>query len=174
MENKELLPLLEEIKQQNMERFNEVYALFERLLICFCFRLGDDDAMQELTLFLLELIDSLDTGKFERDESQTVKRYIAVSLRNRYIALSRQRSNIRMMSNELYEGLAVNLPEAEQIELRQALKRLPDKERLVIAYRYFYGYSTQEIARRLCMTRQGVNRIKKRGLMMLKKQLRFQ
>ena len=170
MKNRELLPLLKEIQEQNMTHFAEVYAVFERLLACFRFRLKEDDAMQDLTLFLLELIYSLDTDKFIADDSEAIKRYIAVCLRNRYIALSKQKNVYRMMSGELYEGLAADLPCEEQIELKYALRRLPDKQRLVIVYRYFYGYSIEEIANRLSVTRQAANQLKKRGLAALKKE----
>ena len=168
MNNREMLPILKEIKQQNMSRFGEIFAEFERLLACFRFRLKDDDATQELTLFFLELLTSIDTDKFVSDESEALRRYIAVCLRNRYIALSKRQSAYRAMCGELYEGLASDMLSEEKIELKHALRRLPDKQRLVIVYRYLYGYSIEEIAALLCITRQAANQLKKRGLSTLK------
>ena len=174
MTNRELLPLLREIKQQKMARFNEVFSVFERLLACFRYRLGDDDAMQELTLFLLELIYAIDTDQFAEDDSEALKRYIAVALRNRYILLSKQRDLYRRMSNELNDGFGESPLSEEQIVLKHALRRLPEKQRLVIVYRYYYGYSIEEIADMLAITRQGANQLKNRGLATLKKYCAFE
>lgn len=168
MNNREMLPILKEIQQQNMSRFGEIFSEFERLLARFRFRLNDDDASQELTLFFLELLTSMDTDKFMEDESEGLKRYIAVCLRNHYIALSKRQSAYRMMCDELYEGLASDMLSEEKIELKHALRRLPDKQRLVIVYRYLYGYSIEEIAALLSVTRQAANQLKKRGLKSLK------
>lgn len=67
-------------------------------------------------------------------------------------------------------------PEQDQTtlktELRDALSHLPEKQRDVIRYAYFYGYSVSEIGEAMQISRQAVNQIKKRALGELKKILK--
>ncbi len=168
MKNKELLPIVQEIQQRDMRHFPEFYAAFEKLIRCYGVRFSDDDAAQELTVFLLELVYSLDCDQFLPDDSEALKRYIAVAIRNRYIALSKQRQAHEKMANELLEGMGAFSMNEDSLVLRNALRELPDKQRLAVTYHYVYGYSDREIADRLRITRQAVNRLKNRGLAFLR------
>lgn len=46
--------------------------------------------------------------------------------------------------------------------------RLTELQRKVIVYRYIYGYSEQEIAQKLKISRQAVNRAKNRGIKVIR------
>ena len=90
--NKELLAIAEEIKNKDMSHFKELYDNFGALIHHFEIKLGYVDAGQELTVFLLELIYSLNTDRFLPDDSEEFNRYIVASIRNKYIALSKKKS----------------------------------------------------------------------------------
>ena len=96
--NAEIITIAEKIKNKEMSRFGEIYQAFAGLIHHYEIKLGYDDAEQELTVFLLELIYTLDTDRFLPDDSESLHRYIAASLRNKYIALSKRARRARRLS----------------------------------------------------------------------------
>lgn len=169
MSNRELLKIIGEIKNCDMRRFSELYEAFEMLIRHFERKSDFDDAAEELTLFLLELIYSVDTDKFFPDGSQSLNRYIAVSLRNRYIQLSKKRGKHISELGEMYDGImGYSFEPEENLLLKEGLALLSERQRTAVLMRHIYGYSDAEIADRLGITRQAVNRLEARGLKTLK------
>ena len=81
------------------------------------------------------------------------------------------------LQQELSEGLTLEsmVPaenEEEQLlqtlELRQAIEMLPDKERIIIALRYFRAYTQQECAAVVKVSQVQVSRLEKRALRRLR------
>ena len=152
-----------------MSRFGEFYDVFSVLIRHFENKADFEDASSELSLFLLELIYSLDTDKFIPDSSEALKRYIAVSLRNRYIALSKRKAARRCEIACLEENTASTvLNQDERLALREGLRLLSGQQRKAVVLRHIYGFSDAEIADRLGITRQAVNRLGSRGLKTLR------
>lgn len=173
MFNKILIKTVKEIQNQDMSHFSELYGVFEKLLRFYEKKLGYDDAGQELTLFLLELLYGLDTDKFMPDDTESLKRYIAVSVRNQYILLSKRNQRYALTCNELYDNLGHYSVEPDDgITLAEGLKLLSERQRLAVAYRYIYGFSDVEIADMLSVSRQAVNRLESRGLAVLREYYR--
>lgn len=169
MSNKDLLEIIWEIKKRDMRRFGELYEAFEMLIRHFERKSDFDDAAEELTLFLLELVCSINTDKFFPDGSQSLNRYMAVSLRNRYIQLSKKRGKHISELGKKYDGIMGYFLEPEEnLLLKEGLALLSERQRTAVLLRYIYGYSDAEIADRLGITRQAVNRLEARGLKTLK------
>ncbi len=60
----------------------------------------------------------------------------------------------------------------ERISLRQAVDRLPERERMVIQLRYFHGLTQERVAKVLSVSQVQVSRIEKKALGNLKNLLR--
>lgn len=60
----------------------------------------------------------------------------------------------------------------ERISLRQAIKRLPDKERMVVSMRYFHGLTQQRVSTILGVSQVQVSRLEKRAINLLKEFMR--
>ena len=167
--NSEIIKIIKEIQSNDMSRFGELYDVFSVLIRHFDYKSDFEDASSELSLFLLELIYSLDTDKFISDGSEALKRYIAVSLRNRYIALSKRKAARRCEIACLEENTASTvLNQDERLALKEGLRLLSAQQRKAIVLRHIYGFSDAEIADRLGITRQAVNRLGSRGLKTLR------
>lgn len=167
--NSEIIKIIKEIQSNDMSRFGEFYDVFSVLIRHFENKADFEDASSELSLFLLELIYSLDTDKFIPDSSEALKRYIAVSLRNRYIALSKRKAARRCEIACLEENTASTvLNQDERLALREGLRLLSGQQRKAVVLRHIYGFSDAEIADRLGITRQAVNRLGSRGLKTLR------
>ncbi len=167
--NSEIIKIVKEIQSNDMSRFGELYDAFSVLIRHFENKADFEDASSELSLFLLELIYSLDTDKFIPDSSEALKRYIAVSLRNRYIALSKRKAARRCEIACLEENIASTvLNQDERLALREGLRLLSGQQRKAVVLRHIYGFSDAEIADRLGISRQAVNRLGSRGLKTLR------
>ena len=59
----------------------------------------------------------------------------------------------------------------EKIALREAVDRLPERERMTILLRYFKGLTQQQTARILLVSQVQVSRLERRGLQHLREQL---
>ena len=56
MYNIELIPLIKDFQNGKHEQFDILYKAFEKLLIHYANQLKDDDLLQELSGFLVELL----------------------------------------------------------------------------------------------------------------------
>ena len=70
--------------------------------------------------------------------------------------------------------LGTDAPEEEMVEriaLREAIDRLPEKERMTILLRYFKGLTQQQTARILGVSQVQISRLEKKGLSRLRESL---
>lgn len=91
MYNIELIPLIKDFQNGKHEQFDILYKAFEKLLIHYANQLKDDDLLQELSGFLVELLNIISLDKFNMDTSIDLQKYIAVSIRNKYISYSKEK-----------------------------------------------------------------------------------
>lgn len=172
MTNADLKGLIIDFRGQDMNAFTDIYEEFRKLINFYASKLNTEDSLPELTLFLIEILYEIDLERFSSDLSDSIARYIAVSLRNKYISVSRDNQKYRSLCSELYENQIFDKCDAiENIFIADALRRLSAKQKLVIVYKYIYNYSDTELAFMLGTTRQAINRIKNRALSVLKKLL---
>jgi RNA polymerase sigma factor (sigma-70 family) len=165
--------LIEKFKSGDTEVYSLIYSEFEKLIGLYASRLKYEDAVSELTLFLIELLFSIDLSKFDDGMGFWIKRYIAVSIKNRYIALSIKNSKYQSFNMSIFDNSGSYLKSMdEKIILIDGFDRLSQKQRQVLVYMYIYGYSICEISKIFGISRQAVNDIKNRALINLKKFLK--
>lgn len=167
MQNSLLIPLVLRFRNQDMCAFNMIYDEFKRLIYHYSGKLWDDDAVGELTLFLIELLYSAPVERFPPDETDSFKRYIAVAIKHKYIALLKDKlkneHTCDILESDFFEEDILS-----NISVKEALKCLSSKQRIIIVYKYFYCLPDSQIAQILGITRQAVNRLKNRALSLLK------
>ena len=170
--NSQILPLIKQFKNHDMSVFEIIYAEFEKLIDFYSAHIGNEDASSELTLFFIELIYSIDLSHFKADCSFGIKKYIAVCIRNQYIALSRKADKLARYACPLYENCVfASEMYDEKIALEQIFAFLTEKQKMVLVYRYKYGYSDCEIAQKMKIRRQAVNRLKNRAFQILREKI---
>lgn len=163
--NKDLKKLIKEFKNQNMQNYSLLYEEFERLILYYSKKLHTDDAVEEMTLFFIELVTEIDLNKFKNDLSVSLQSYIAVCIRNKFISLSVAEKRQKELRADFFEQtMGYSLEFDKRISIFSALKILPEQQRKVLIYKYVYLYNDVEIAEILNITRQAVNRLKNRGL----------
>lgn len=168
--NSELIELIENLKKQDKSSFETINKEFIGLIFFFSKKLGGEDSVAELTAFLIEILHGIKTEDFMPDNSETLKRYIAVSLRNRYIALSREKQKYEKIDTGLLnDDIKYSASLEDRIMIKDMLNILSEKQRLIVTYKYIYGYSDVELAEALHISRQAVNRLKNRAISILRK-----
>lgn len=101
------------------------------------------------------------------------QRYIAVSIRNRYIWYSTKVQKKYAAEVELkdYNGFHNDDDFVEKIAMRDLLDKLGIKQRKAVYLRHVSGLSFAEIAKKQKCTRQAVYGLEKRGIEKLRKML---
>ena len=159
--NRELILWIKQLRTGNHCVFDLLYEAFGKLIRYYAKR-----------LFFLELLHRLDTSRFPPDESSALQKYIAVSLRNQYIALSRAAQLRRDTTAEYCEEISVCETDPDtRLVLADALARLTGRQRQIVVYKYCCGYSIREIGERLHISRQAANQTLQRGLLIMRQYL---
>ncbi len=163
-----LINLIKKFKKHNMNVFTVIYDEFKDLILLYSARLGGEDTTQDLLIFLIELLYGIELSRFGYDQSDTLTRYIRVSLKNKYISLSKENQRYKTLSEAFEDCSYLFHTNDEYFGISEALKLLSKKQQLIITYKYIHNYSDAEISEMLDISRQAVNRLKNRALTILK------
>lgn len=170
MENLKLKKLIWDFRKGEIYSFSIIYDVFKKLINFYSKKAGDEDVEQELMIFLMELLYDIDLSRFEDNEKDNLKRYIAVALGHKYINIIKE---IQNSQNKFYELLECDFFHYDNTEsdiyVKSMLENLSPRQRMIIVYKYIYNYSDVEISYILGISRQAVNRLKNRALGTLRK-----
>lgn len=167
--NTKLIKLILLFRNGEDNSFFAIYKEFEKLIKVYSKQ--NEDWEQELTVFFIELLKTIDLSKFQKDDTISIHKYIAVSIRNKYIAISKntQLYTQNIYDEDFFEVFFVYHDKSNQkIEVQDMFNRLPLKQRNVTIYHFIYGYSIAEISKLLKISRNATNNLKIRGLKKLK------
>ncbi|GMQ59480.1 glycosylating toxin sigma factor TcdR [Vallitalea sediminicola] len=146
---------------QIIERFKPLIQKYSRLL-------KYEDAENELIEHLIICIKNIPLTT----EGKQVN-YIVQCVKNKYIYLSKRSNKLK---NEISSNLIDIKPKRDSInpiiiEMYMAIDELPKEEKSVIINRYFYGYSDKEISKFHNVSRQAVNKLRRKALKTLRKRM---
>ncbi len=164
MENGCLITLIKKFREKDMSVFPVIFAEFEGLIYHYSLKCQAEDTFEELTVFLLELLYKVDISRFQKLTGEGLKRYIAVSLRNKYLAFSKADTVLKKNNQFLDEFVSVEPDFLEEFIFREGLEKLTPKQREIIVFKYLHNYTNNEIAKILNISRQAVNQIKNRAV----------
>ena len=165
MNNLLLKKYVELFKMGQMEVFGIIYLQFKDLISVYMERMKTEDTRQELILTLIEVLNRVKTEKFSDDESDTLRRYILVTLKHKYQSLEKKKLLEQRVMRPFWGGELICDDSFESdIDTYVLLETLSKKQRDVIIYKYFLNFTDVEIAEIMGISRQAVNRIKNRGI----------
>jgi len=168
-----LCEAIKKSKSGNDEATMEIINKFRPLIDKYSRKLEYDTASTDLIISLIILIRNIPIGREKLTNDISTAAYIASSIKNQYIRLSK--SN-RFYKNEIPMTDIVLLSKSEEkIEtsfiLGEMMDKLSDKQRFIITSIFFYGYTESELAKKMKVSRQAINKTKKKALKTLKKYL---
>ena len=95
--------------------------------------------------------------------------YIAKSIRNEYIKLSKERDKIKLNELELNLDIEISYEDCNaEFEILDMFKILTKKEAYIMKLLYVYYLSVSEVADYMKISRQSVNQTKNRALKKIK------
>lgn len=165
LDDRTLLLILEENPDRGMDLLRELYA--ETLRFSVAQRLDSPADVQEC------VYDTLTDFYLQRKRFDASKG----SLRG-YLAAIADRKAIRRYWENQKQWLAVRFSQMDSTDigswetaeqLRQALSRLPEKDRHILELKYYDGYTAKEIAEKLGMEHEAVKKRLQRALKKLPK-----
>ena len=151
------------------EAMTQIIIKFQPLIKSLATRLKYDCSETDLVIFLIELSrDFHYDEKKEYLEGQLVK-YFVRALKYKAIDLYRKNKNrVEVIHVEEILDIPENISYMTSIMLLQSIRKLSTRQQIVVVKKFFYGYSEIEIASMLGISRQAVNKIKRRAIKKLK------
>ena len=175
-----LYELISSVQSNDQNAMTELIERFQPLLKKYAAKLNYEDAYEDLMLYYIGLIKSLNLEKLICTKDEIIVSYINVSIKNYYkktITKIIKYKNEVVLSDlteeQMYYVDAKSATEDEtdlfvEFGLREVLN---DNECQVIYQLYIEGYTTAEIARLSSKSRQAVNQLKNRALNKIKRSL---
>ena len=134
-------------------------------------KLRTEDGLYDLRADFIDLIRSVDITQIHNDKDPGIIRYLETALRRCFIkrlARAKAQDVPSISLDDMEDWRRDRIPQLAardsyfETEFLQT-DGLTEKERLVFALIYQYGFSSAEVARKVHTTRQNVNQIKKRA-----------
>ena len=166
----DLLNTIIKAKKSEIESIGKILLIFENIINKYSRQLDGEDTKQDLSLFLIKLIDTIDIDLASKYNDKQLLSYISKSLKNEYIKLSKKKCKIytfEYLDDNSINNKSINLDTT--IEILDSLNHLTSYEKLILQKIFFSGYTVNELSKALKKSRQSVNQVKKRALDKLKK-----
>lgn len=170
-----ILELIGRRKDNNEEVTAEIIDRFRLTIKKFSRELNYEEAETDLIICLIELIQGSKLDTIENEGM--IVNYIYNTLRNKKIDLFKKHikgkaTNIELNLDILVDNLNTSMEDAIFIE--EALKQLNERQRYIIVSRFIDGYSYNEIAQKLGISRQAINKAKNKAIEIMRKKLHIE
>lgn len=152
---------IKDIKDGNRSALIHVINMFNPIIQKYARFLNYEDAASELTEHLIECVDKIKLTS----EPQEIT-YFAKCIKNKYVSLEKLKRQLPVPFEYIDDIECESFNNS--CDMISIIESLPKRQRQIIIYRYYYGYSDQEIAKKLDMSRQGVCKARKKTLLYLK------
>lgn len=171
---KDLYNLVAMSKKKDKEALLELLIKFKPAIQKFKRQLNYEEAETDLIISFIEIIYKINLEKLKKNDAVLVK-YIYSSLKNKKTDLLKQRINHfneKVTLVELNDNIEAPqyIDNQDNLFICDILKGLPARQKSVIVDKFIKGYPDIEIAEKLNISRQAVNKLKNRGLENIKKE----
>lgn len=169
--DKDLKCLVSKSKNGDKDCLMEIIERFTPLLKKYSKNLSSDEVFSDLEITLIETIKAMPLKKHSSMKEEQIVAYINKAIKSKYIKLSKKNKLIANREIELNLDIA-GIDYMDKIERKNIIYSLMDKltslQKEIIIQKFIYGYSEVEIAKKLHVSKQAVNKSKKRALETLK------
>ncbi len=165
-----LYQLILKAKKKDAIALDTIIQVFSKQMNAYSRRLDQEDTLQDLTIFLIELIAKLCLDKEYLKNDKILLAYISKSLKHRYFKLAKKSATKIFKEVDLQETLQIPYHDNTEQEffMHDLFMHLNSKEKDILTMIYIYGFSVKEISFINNVTRQAINQTKNRALHKLK------
>lgn len=173
-----IFELIDKIQKGNKAKIIDILKIFQNQIISYSKKANSEDIKQDLYIFLLNLINTINLNKMHNINDNTLISYISHSIKFYFYKRFKQQytlynTKLTFLDEINYdENITHCILEDEafsDLEFINLLKDLTVKEQNVIIQKYKYGFSTSEIAKKNNVSVQAVYKLEKNALKKLKK-----
>ena len=168
-----LKQLIMEAHDKNSDSMAELILQFAPLIGKYKRYLRYDEAETDLIIGLIEMVYRLSPHAVENSDEGQLVRLIQKSIRNQATDLYRKQAarNQETPFPDYYDP-ADRHPYFATIYFKDMLRDLTPRQRQIVEYKLLYGFSDAEIGKALHISRQAVNRLYRRALAQLRKEIK--
>ena len=168
MENDMFIKIVNSRKGDNNSLL-EIIEIFNPLISKYSRLLDKEDTRQDLIIYLIGIINNIPIDNQKLFENKAIVGYIAKSIRNEYIKLSKKRDKIKLNEMEFNLDIEIAHEDSEsEFEFLDIFKVLTKKEAYIMKLLYVHYLSVSEVADYMKISRQAVNQAKNRSLKKIK------
>lgn len=153
------------VKSGDNKSTEQIIDMFKPLIKKYSILLDGEDTKQDLLVYLMIIIKKIPINRKNFFEDKAIVKYIAKSLRNEYIRLSKIRD--RKKINEIELNLDLEIPHEtfdSKIELIDLFNNLTENESNIMKLLFIRDLTIVEVADLMKISRQAVNQAKNRAL----------
>lgn len=173
--NDELWILIKEAQEKNKDATMKIIDKFIPLIKKYARILNYDGADTDLTISLIKLIKKMPVNEnTQLQKEKVIVSYIAISIKNESIRLSqkhRRMSHEEIPCEDEIIDAFLSYDEKYDFIIEDLLKQLPEIQKTIIKGIFLLDFKEIELAKSLNISRQAVNKNKRRALANLKKYL---
>lgn len=165
----EILKKVMNYRKGDNESLLKIIEIFNPLLIKYSKLIDGEDTKQDLIMHLISVINKIKFDNKNLCEDKMIVGYVAKSIRNEYIRLSRKRNKILLNELELNLDIEIEYDGFDsEFEMLDTFKVLSEKEAYIMKLIYVYYLSVSEVSDYMKISRQAVNQAKNRALNKIK------
>jgi RNA polymerase sigma factor (sigma-70 family) len=169
---KNLNDLVLEAKKDNKDAMMEIINIFMPLISKYSRKLLYDGADSDIIILIIKLIKCYPISNNENSiQDKDIIAYINISVKHEYIRLSKKFSQISRMEMELKDDIYL-IQEHDNIEnillINELLDKLSNMQKIILKELFLIGCTQTDLAKRLNISRQAVNKNKSKALKKLK------
>jgi RNA polymerase sigma factor (sigma-70 family) len=168
------------IQKGDEDALLEMINRFEPLIKKLSKKMIYEKSETDLIIFFIQILQSLDLGKFSKFSEASLVRYIQVSLNNKAIGCSKRHylykiEEVHLDFDMFYADTNTGVDISTKLAIHELLElnELSQRQREVLKRYYLYGYSDIEIAQKLNISRQAVCKSRNRGLNIIRDYLKI-
>lgn len=164
---KRMLETLQKAKSGDKESLMELIEKFKPIIRKYSRKLKYDTAESDLVIDLIKIINVIPTNRESLNNDNEFVSYIAAAIRYEYYKLKKQCLSTLYNEIPLNDFIVIDCSQIDhdlKIGINQLVDKLPDKEKFIICSIFFYGYSEAELAEKLGISRQAINKTKNNAL----------
>lgn len=169
-----LYETIKAIQSGDCEKIADVINIFRPTINKFSRKLKYEEAETDLIIAFIEMLKAMNLKKFDSNNEGAIVNYIYSTMKNKHVDLFRRYVKRQKEEFEINLDIIVNI-EKYSIEsgafIEDLLNRLPEMQKMILKEKYIKDHTDIEIAEKLHITRQAVNKSKNRGLKTLREYL---
>ncbi|WP_196604063.1 hypothetical protein [Pectinatus haikarae] len=161
-----LCELIALVHHNDQIAMNEIISKFSVQLNSYSYQLNGEDTLQDLKLFIIELVKKINLENFTVKTDKVIMSYISKSLKHEKFKLTSKIIFKKKHTCHLSDAfdLPCDVSAFDDILFKYSIDYLSEEEKSIIYYLFFYGYTVKSVSLLKHLTIYKIYAIRKKAL----------